>query len=265
MNWKKSYRARKARKIRAKRSLGKKYYLRRFLGSFKLVLKILLGIIISGGVLYLLLFSNFFKISSFTVTGSKQFVSKEDVEELAKSNAFGKNIFFFNTDSLEDKLSKNLLGAKSFEVTKKLPRQLQIAVYERTPIAIVYQDSEEEYLVDEDGYVLGYANNEYQDLPKIHFEKEIKIGFFIDQKIVPVYLELAQLFEKEKIKVSTMSFSTKDINFQITDGPEVLIGTDKNLQEAVLAISSLLKEAKVENRDLKRVDLRYDKVIVSFR
>lgn len=265
MNWKKSLKLRKARQERARRSVGKKYYFRKYLGSFKSIIKILLPALILSGAVYLLFFSAVFKISTIKVEGTKQFVNPQDVYELTKNNALQKNIFLYKPSTLEKILTTSLLGAKSYEVKKAYPNKLVIVVTERVPIAIVYRDEDAQFLVDEDGYVLGYAGEDNGDLPRIHFENEIKIGFFIDEKVVPVYLELAQLFQKEEIKVSTMSFSPKEINFQIKDGPEVLLGTNKNLKESVLAISSLLKQAKLEDSHLKRVDLRYDKVIVSFR
>ena len=61
-----------------------------------------------------------------------------------------------------------------------------------------------------------------------------------------------------------MSFYPKHISFSLSKGESVLIGVDKNMLEAVKALGALLRQASIENKEIKRIDLRYDKVIVLF-
>jgi cell division septal protein FtsQ len=242
-----------------------KFFLRRYKTAANIFLWAVIALAALVGIAYAILVSDYFRIETILVSGTKQFVNPTDVEQLARAKTSGKNIFFFDVSELEENLANNLLGAKKYQVKKTLPDKLKIKVTERVPIAIVYQENDEYFLVDEEGYVLGYTTAENKELPRINFEEEIKVGFFINKDVVPVYLELSQLFQEEKIKVSTMSFYPQYVNFSIERGPEVFIGSQKSLRESVMAIAALIKQTELEDKEIERIDLRYDKVIVSFK
>jgi len=244
---------------------SQKVVTRKYFSKVLKILKVLLGLVVLGAVTYLLIFSPLLGIKKVVITGDYKWVNEEDVKLIAESNALGKNIFKFNSPTLIKNLQENILGAKTFEVRKLYPTTLEITVRERVPIAIIYKYVDEYFLIDEDGYVLGYADTAKQDLPKIRYEKEIKIGLFIDKNMIPIYLELTSLFMEEDIKVSSMSFSPKHVNLYLADGPEVLIGYEKEKQQALRAVSELVRKAKLENKEIQRIDIRYDKVIVLFK
>jgi len=242
-----------------------KYTARRYLKIFISLLKILLiaGLCAAAG--YLILFSSLFRIENIIVEGTREYVNPHDVTLLAENNIKGENIFKFEKESLVEKLESNLLGAKRYEIKKEYPGTIRIVVFERVPIAMIYKDMDEFYLIDDDGYVLGYADVQKQDLPKIHYEREIKIGLFIDKSLVPIYLELTELFLKEDIEVSSMSFSPKHVNLYLENGATVLLGNEKNKADALKAVSALIKESELEDKEIRRIDFRYDKVIVLFK
>jgi hypothetical protein len=54
------------------------------------------------------------------------------------------------------------------------------------------------------------------------------------------------------------------VELYVDKGPVVLVGNDKNRAEAIKVLVSLLKQAELEDKELERVDIRYDKVIVLF-
>lgn len=212
-----------------------------------------------------MLLSSLFDIEVVYVEGTREFVNKEDVRLMAENNALGHNIFKFNTNSLEAKLANNLLGAKSYQVQKDLPNTLDIMVNERIPIAIIHKDSDEYFLVDEDGYVLGYTDPEDGSLPRIKYDKDVRVGQFIDKNLVPIYLELTDLFKEQEVPVSSMSFSAKYVHLFLVNDTQVLIGNQKNKLEALKTTAALLKEAELEDKEIRTIDLRYDKVIVLFK
>ncbi len=229
------------------------------------VIKALVVMALCAGAAYLILFSSLFRIENIVINGTQEYVNSHDVYLLAENNTKGENIFKFQTEALAKKLETNLLGAKSYDIQKDYPNTIIITVVERVPIAMIFGDGDDYYLIDDDGYVLGYADPQKEDLPKIHYEKDIKIGLFIDKNLVPLYLELTELFQKEDVKVSSMSFSPKYVNLYLENGATALIGNDKNKAEALSAISSLIKDSELEGRQIRRIDFRYDKVIVLFK
>ena len=263
MKFKKS--PKKTKRKRRRKISRSKVLARRYLKILGSILKFLLIASLCGAAGYLILFSSLFKIETIVVEGTQAYVSPHDVVLLAENSAKGENIFKLDKEELVEKLEANLLGAKSYSIKKDYPATIKIKVIERVPIAIIYQDSDEHYLIDDDGFVLGYTDSEGQNLPKIHYEKDIKIGLFIDKNLVPIYLELTKLFLQEDVSVSSMSFSPKHVNLYLDGGETVLIGNQKNKQEALQSVSSLIKESELEGKEIRRIDFRYDKVIVLFK
>ncbi len=250
---------------RRKEPFNLKVFLRKFIKYFLKVVKITAALAILVGLAYLFIYSGFFNVKNINIVGADKFVSSLDLREVASANIMDKNIFTLKKFELEKKLKDNFLGADAIELEKKIPRTIKVIVKERVPIAIVYKNEENQFLVDKEGYVLGYVSAENNELPRINYQKEISVGLFIDKNIVPVYQELTELLSAEDIKVSSVSFQPDYVSFYLDRGENVLIGLMKNKLEAVKALSALMKQAKVENKDIQKIDLRYDKVIVLFK
>lgn len=265
MSLKKLFQRKRTKVVRYRPKRNWDYISRKYLGGIKLGVKILFLASV-GYLLFTFLFSSrMFKVETIIVDGAGEFVSRADATQLVHSNISGKNIFLVNPQELSDKLTNTFLGAKSVSVKKELPSTIRIRVFERAPIAIVKNsDSSEYYLLDPDGYILGYADPTARQLPNIVYEQELRIGAFIDEDLVPLYNEITRLLTQSEISASSISFTNTDIVFFVNSGPQVLLKKDKNLPEAISAVQALLKQVRLEGKSIKLIDLRYDKVIVSF-
>lgn len=205
-----------------------------------------------------------FDIKEVMISGAKSYVNQEDLHNVVSTNVENKNIFFLNTEELEASLQDNFQGAKTISISKKLPNKLEIVVKEREPLALIHQNNEEIFMVDEDGYVLGLVDKTKTNLPKIKYEGDIKIGYFINKEFVPVYLQLLDSVDSNKINVSSISVSAKNISMYVDGGIHVVLSQEKSTVESVSILSKLLKQLHVEGKNAKKIDLRYDKVIVSY-
>jgi cell division septal protein FtsQ len=251
---------RKSRKVS-----GLRVYLRKYLkyyGHFLIgIVFIVLGFYIKNG----LETSEKLKISNVEIIGANSFVNESDLRVLAENHAFGQYYFKIDLTHLENISKENFLGAKKIDVSKKFPNKIILSVTERVPLAVLKNPkSPEYYLVDEDGYVLGIIDEEKNNLPLIQYNNVLHVGFTIDKNIIPIYLELLTSIDKENLYVSTVSVTDKYLNFTLEDSIDVYIGEDKNITKSVLVISELLKSLKLDGKDVKKIDLRYDKVIVEY-
>lgn len=215
-----------------------------------------------------LVFSKYrvFDIDQLEIEGAKSFVNETDLFELARKRSFGQNLLSFNSSEFEESLKETFQGAKELYVSKKLPNTLKLTVIEREPLAIIHNvEKENFYLIDEDGYVLGQVESGTTNYPKIAYSGEIEVGYFLDEEIVSIYFELLRSLDIEKISASSMSVSPRYVSLYTNDSVEVLVGKDKDIPQVISTLSNLLKQLATEGKDVKRVDLRYDKVIVSYR
>jgi cell division septal protein FtsQ len=253
------------RKKVTKRPKQVRFYLRKYLKIGKVVLltAVLLGFTFS--FYYLLFRSRYFSINEVRVEGAVQFVSSTDLVEVVKGKTFGKSIFSFDTKELSDGIEETFLGAKEIVVYKVYPTTIGVRVREREPLALIYNDSSPDFfMVDEDGYVLGMVDAEKSSLPKIRYDPEIRVGYFVDRTMVPVYMELVEALNGESVKATSISFYPKYALVYIKDGPEVYFKNDRNKKESVKILNMLLKQLAVQGEKVKKVDLRYDKISVSY-
>jgi cell division septal protein FtsQ len=199
------------------------------------------------------------------VTGVRSFVNITDITEVAKENVIGSSIFTVNSVKTQNKLMETFQGAEEIKVIKKYPSTINVKVRERSPVALVHHTNSDDYfLVDGEGYILGIIDRERTNLPEITYEGEIKVGTFVDKRMVPLYMELVNSLNEEKLKVSSMSFYPKYALVYINDGIETFISNDRDKSESVRTASALIKQLVLEGKKIKKIDLRYDKVIVSY-
>jgi len=227
----------------------------------------LLVLSISAVSIYFIVFKlGIFYISDIKINGAKTFVNPTDIYELAKTRSYGKNIFTFSDQELQKSLTKDFQGAKQLSVRKQFPDKISIDVIERLPIAVVSKPGiPEHYMVDEDGYVLGVVDKEKTNLPNILYEGDISVGYFLNKDLLATYFEVLKSSDVEKINASSMSLHSDFLSMYVDDSVEVLIGEDKDIPKTIKVVAHLLTQLKTEGKSVKKIDLRFDKVIVSYR
>lgn len=256
----KTQRGKKLRVSRRKRKVSS------FLKTW--VIRVFLFIVVSvfgGGLYYVAFVTDTFHLVYFEVTGASEYVNENDLKNFLYSNYESKNLLLLDTTQLSSELKDVFLGAYNFEISKKWPDTLFIQVEERSPLAVLVSEKyNDKYMIDREGYVLGIVDSSRDDLPEIHYKGELKIGTFVDKNLVPVYSELLTATENSEVKVSSVSFYPKYISFFTEDGIQVLIDNEANKFESILVLSRLLHRLTLEGKDATSIDLRYDKVVVSY-
>jgi cell division septal protein FtsQ len=207
---------------------------------------------------------SYFEVDFVSVEGSGSFVSIEDVKALIESSVIGKSIFSINENDIIDVLTKTFLGAKSVSVNKEYPNEIKIFIQERVPLAIVQNSSGDNFLIDSDGYVLGLVAEKFSDLPKIQYEGPVIVGTFLEKEMIPISIELLQFADQEGLKISSMSFSPNYVRAFVGNGAEVFIGYDKDRDKSLKTVGALIKQSESDGKMLRKIDLRYDKVIVLY-
>lgn len=249
---------------RKRRVINSRLVLRKKHGVF---LKILFLLIFLGAFGYLFFkfdVPGYFKITNVSIIGTERFVSTEDVKNIVDRNAFGKYIFSLEEQELSEVISKSFLGAKNVFVKKDYPNSLNIFIEERVPVAFVFNNKDEFYLIDADGYVLGMVTDGLQELPRINYEGSVVVGTFLDKDIIPISIEILKFADREDLKISSMSFTPNYAKLYLNIGPEVFMGYVKDIEKSLRTIKALVSSSKNNEEVIKKIDLRYDKVIVLY-
>ena len=239
-------------------------FFRKSLKYYKIVAVLIFIVLFVYGMYKYYLSADMFMIQDTEITGARNFVNKEDVKNLVEEQSLKKHIKDVDTGYIEAILSESFQGAKEITVTKKYPNTISVQVEERKPLAILSSKKEEDfYLVDDVGYILGNVDDQNTNLPKVLYSGPLHVGYTIDVDLIPLYLDLISSIDENKLRASSISVDTKHIDFYI-DGIQVLIGKNKDVSTSVTVVAELYKQLKLEGKDVKKIDLRYDKVIVKY-
>ncbi|MBN1162354.1 FtsQ-type POTRA domain-containing protein [Patescibacteria group bacterium] len=198
------------------------------------------------------------------VAGTEQFVSKEDLNNLLNGQVLGANILGLDPKDLESALRDNFLGIKSVTVTKDFPDIIEVLVLERVPKSVVCDPKKECFYIDGEGYVLGATGYDETDFPIIDYSGDIFIGKILEEDVIPVSFEILNFSKKQKISVSSISYKPDYSEMYINDDIVVLISHSKDKSDALKIVASLLNLKTDDGRSIRKIDLRYDKVVVSY-
>ena len=191
------------------------------------------------GIALFILFSTFISQNKFTI---KKFEIKEikienndilEDQELIKifSFLYNKNIIFLNSYDL-----KKIINQKSFikkiEIKKIFPDKLVIKVFEKEPIAIIVDKSQQKFYLGKKFDLINYRKIlKYKNLPnvegelknfKILFNKLIKINFPIEQILSYRQFKVnrwdIEMIDKKILKLPEGNYTKGLVNFmQIKD------------------------------------------------
>ena len=233
------------------------------------ILKILLPVLLLFfGILYLLKYvdeKGLLDIKEVEVSGAAKFVNYNDLKNLVETNTLGKKITSIDTSKLEKTLQENFLGAKVISVQRSTPNKLKVVVDERVPVALLDSVTLGKiFLIDIDGYVLGEVDDSYSGLPEVKYSGNVYAGSFINKEMVPLTIEILEISKKKELSVNSISFYPKYTRLYVGSGTEVLLSNSKELEKNINIASYLVKKSLLEAKKLSKIDLRYDKVIVSY-
>lgn len=142
-----------------------------------------------------------------------------------------------------------------------------ILVEERKPlVALKYSTGETYFLSDSQGYILGEVAKESLKNPTALYSgaAPLKTGVFIDQGLITTYTELINALSETNISFDHIEMVDDKIKFEVDKTIEVILSRTKNIAESINLLKEVVKKYNNEGLKLKRVDLRFDKVIVEY-
>ncbi len=209
--------------------------------------------------------STLFRISTVQIVGTSKFVSDVDLQRVVLQNLEGDYIFQVDEVSLAKVFKQSFLGIKEVTFTKDFPNTVIVHVIEREPLAIVFNPKDyEHYLVDIEGYILGTVSPEYNNLPEVIYHGPLHVGGFIDKDLIPLYLSLISSIENTELKASSISIEKRSIDFYVNEKTQVYLNKQKSVPESIKIIDQLFTQLSLEGKNINRIDLRYDKVVVEY-
>lgn len=239
------------------------------------------------GLILLAIISTLFIIRSniFTIQSMDVYLEKIGCvghEEIKKSsNLLGQNFFLFNSAKVRENIKNNFLCVRDVETSRHFPNSVSIFVFGREPkvFLLVLKNREatqgatfeniatpsaeqlenaDSFLVDREGVIFAKAYN-LVDIPKIYYYgSDISLG----QKSKD---ELAgSLKILEKVKSYGLDIITSHLSDEIfiMNPPKIIFKMGQNIDAQLASLQLILNQAKIEEKELEFIDLRFDKPVV---
>ncbi len=152
----------------------------------KLLLSLVLLVLLSTITFPQKIFFSKFNLNEIIIENNL-LIKDEEIKKLLVS-IYNRNLIFLDYEEIENLLMQNTF-IESYRIKKKYPSTLQIKIFEKEPIAILFNKKKKFYLSKKIELIKFTNNKDYQDLPyvfgnrkefKIFYEELIKINFPIE-------------------------------------------------------------------------------------
>ena len=198
-----------------------------------------------------------------STAGSKtkpHWLTKKDGARKPSGCFLGQRIFLLKQQAIASEIRQKFLPVGGVSVKRKYPQTVLVQISERKPIAKVSQLSGREFLVDEEGVIFSEVTPETKDLKKVSLELglELTLGQTLGEDIA-----FLTLLDDPQIK-SIKYIGQEGIEVQAEEDLIILFSRQKNLEAQARSLQMIVQKYKIEGKDLKQVDLRYEQSVVRY-
>jgi len=215
-------------------------------------------------LLILLLFDNYFSINVVKVIVASKKQSPLQIENLK-----GANLLLLSTHSIQNHLLFTNPQLKKVVIQKEFPHTIVLSMEFYDPL-IVLEVSQGFLSLSSDGKVLYKTHQNTSHLPVIHYYQRLNYQAFstgdtVYYKDIQTALYFLKKMNDLGYHVNTIDIGSVDMIAFNLDKNKIIFGVqkDKNAQEYELEI--LIKQLKIQGREFKTIDLRFDKPIITFQ
>jgi len=231
--------------------------------SKKILLKLILALILTSPFFffYLLLKSPAFLVKNIVVTTDYDITVNREIGKVLE-NVRGQNIFFVNEKDLGEKVKSADIKIREVDVEKQFLGKILVGIKSRQALAVV-PVGVSFFLVDKEGLIFS-EERETSGLPIINLSlQNIGVGSRIDEKKggKAVLLILDSLKGKEE--VISISVIEEEIQMWLQE-TLVLFPAEGEVDTKVNALQMVLSRFKIEGKRPTKIDLRFEKPIVTF-
>lgn len=205
-------------------------------------------------------FTTFFLIKTIKIASAPEEILK-GIEKLG-----GQNLLFLDRAEWEEEIEKENPILKEVEIEKEFPSQVLIKFEKRKGRALIFgPNPSTTLLIDEEGVILKKGNKE-EKLPVIIASlQNFKIGDRIrDERIIFVLDLISVLGESAKESEFEFDESLQVLKVNLADQALLLIDLEKERKKTIYSLQMLLKKFKIEGNWPKKIDLRFEKPILTF-
>lgn len=236
----------------------KKYFILRK----KLIIFILFFVFLLAAIFYTLK-GNFFRIKEIHCQINQTECPNSINNQF--SSFLNKNILLENFSKKIKVLKNENPSWQSLKVAKKLPDKLLVEIQTLQPLVVLKEiEGNEFYLVDNFGKFVGQKDlNPGLPLVITTNISPPSIGAPLSVTHLGQALELINLFKIYRLIFSNLEIKNHLLIAQFKDF-QAVFSPEEDLQKQVASLQLIINEGKIDDKSLKKIDLRFEKPIISY-
>lgn len=224
-----------------------------------------LFIILIAGLIYLLFFSSFFRISTIDISE----IEHSDKDEIRKiSNDFlvqsfyNQNIWLFSEKDLVTKI-KVLGGIREVNIDKTYPNRISLEITEINP-PFIWAVGDKKYLVDEKGEIWDDYDDRFNQVPVVidlsglTVERGSKVTHATFGTFISGLMENFEIYTNSTIEKMEVSETTEEIAVYSSAGWKAYFDTTKEAKKQIENMKLVLDK---EKNKIEYIDLRMENKI----
>ncbi|MFH0863652.1 MAG: FtsQ-type POTRA domain-containing protein [Candidatus Gottesmanbacteria bacterium] len=221
---------------------------------------LLLILFILAGIFYLLN-QNPFVVKKINITTNYDVNNTPTIRILEKIK--NQNIFILDANNLAQKIRSADIKIKSVVIEKEIPDKLNINIVKRDPLAAIFTNNKY-FMVDIDGIIIEESQNN-NNLPILNLSvglQNLKVGSSIDNKDKIVLVIFDTL--KNKKNINNITITNNEIIVYLIEGTQILLSSTDKITDKLTSLQTILSRFTIEGKRAKKIDLRFDKPVVTF-
>lgn len=228
--------------------------------------KLYIQILTAGFLVYLIIYSNLFKVQAIEVHGAEM-INPEEVRLMADKEIDrlkllifpGRNLIFINSNRIANQINSKY-ALEKLEITKGW-QKIDIEMQEKV-VNLIGFNKNSYYFIDSSGTVTkelsaGEINQYREKFPLLYFDKELKVSDVpVSDRVVSYILELDKELKSRNIKIRNYESGEVDrVNALTEAGWRAYFSVNVTLSVAIDNLSLIL-EKKLSGKKFDYIDLR---------
>lgn len=239
--------------------------MKRFLKcSARLLAVLWLAVALAIGLIYI---HQTYTIKHIVVTvNSGSATSAAGLEDLYKQN-----MLLVSEEQIEKDLQYKNPALQSISVVRAFPSTLKISIIHRKPLAALQVSEEGVFIVDKDGIILVRQQKYAGTLPVLKYYqsfqyRQYQVGDRIDYKDLITTLYFVDTlngfgYPSKRIDIDGLYM----IRLLVIGDKMFFLTSDKDREVQMYQLKELLRQFKIQGKDFKTIDLRFDKPVITIK
>lgn len=178
------------------------------------------------------------------------------------------NFIWLKEKDLEERLRNLNPYINVIKIEKKFPNIVKIVIVEYKTITAI-QGNTKYLLLSIDGRILQKTDNLPQNIPLINYYQKINEQFFnVGDRLVYKDILIALYYQKSLddlgLIIDSIDISGFDMIVFKVGGHEFVFSSNIDKEKTMFAVEKIIKNFRIEGKDYKKIDLRFDKPVVTF-